>query len=64
MKSYKIHPLPWKHKTDGKKMSAVVDDDGKVVCGSLICQQDSPTKTRNTHALIVTLANEFHFGVN
>ncbi len=53
----KIHPLPWEHRTDGKNMSAVVDADGIVVCGSLIMQQQNPAKTRNTHAFIVKSAN-------
>ena len=34
MRTDKMHPLPWKHETDGKKMSVVEDDNGHVVCGS------------------------------
>lgn len=59
MRTDKMHPLPRKHETDGKKMSAVVDAEGKVVCGSLICQQmPNPTKARQTHAYIVKTAND------
>ena len=57
MRTDKMHPLPWEHKTDGKKMSAVVDAEGKVVCGSLIMQQENHTKMRQTHAFIVKTAN-------
>jgi hypothetical protein len=53
MNQRKIHPLPWRHQTDGKRMSAVIDAEGKIVCGSLICQQSDPDKTRETHAFIV-----------
>ena len=53
-----MHPLPWRHETDGKRMSAVVDADGVVVCGSLICQQTNATKARQTHAYIVSVANK------
>ena len=53
MKTKNIHPLPWMHQTNGKKMSAVIDAEGKIVCRSLICQQSDPDKTRETHAFIV-----------
>jgi hypothetical protein len=55
----KMHPLPWRHETDGKKMSAVVDANGNVVVGSLVCQQPDPEKERQTHAFIVR-AVEYH----
>jgi len=57
MRTDKMHPLPWTHKTQGRRMSAVVDAEGKVVCGSLICQQSDGTKALQTHAYIVSTAN-------
>jgi len=60
MRTDKMHPLPWEHKTDGKKMSAILDAQGNVICGSLIMQQSNPTKTRQTHAFIVKSANEVY----
>jgi hypothetical protein len=59
MRTDKMHPLPWKHETNGKNMSAVVDANGHVVCGSLICicQQGNPTRNRQTHAYIVSCCN-------
>jgi hypothetical protein len=57
MRKKKIHPLPWKHETDGRRMSAVVDSKGIVVCGSLICRQEDPLITRNTHEFIVNTVN-------
>lgn len=49
----KHSPLPWRHEADRKrKMSAVVDATGIVVCGSLICQQADP-RHHHDHALIV-----------
>lgn len=54
LRTDKMHPLPWGHRTDGKKMSAVVDANGHCVCGSLICQQEGTgAKDRQTHAYIV-----------
>jgi len=53
MSDYK---LPWKHETDGRKMSAVVDANGKCVCGSLICEVDNAD--REAHALIVKAVNK------
>jgi hypothetical protein len=49
-------PLPWRHqfetpRRDGRRISAVVDAKGHVVCGSLIMLSD---KTEfQTHAFIV-----------
>ena len=55
----KIHPLPWRHETDGRQMSAVVDVEGVVVAGSLICRQFGDVmKTINTHEWIVEVANK------
>lgn len=60
MRIDKMHRLPWRHETDGKKMSAIIDADGKVVCGSLIVQQPGTgTKDRQTHAFIVEAVNTF-----
>ena len=47
------YPLPWRHETDYKKMSAVVASDGCVVCGSLICEQTNAENVIKAHALIV-----------
>jgi len=57
MKTDKLYPFPWTHRTDGKKVSAVVDANGNVVCGSLICEQRSPKKVRQAHANIVKAVN-------
>ena len=58
MKRYqKAQRLPWAHETDGKKMTAVVDADGVVVCGSLICQTSQGVRDRQTHAMIVHCVN-------
>ena len=60
MKPDKISLLPWKHVTDGNRMSAVVDADGKLVCGSLICQQPGTgAKERETHAFMVTMTHRY-----
>jgi len=56
MRTDKMHPLPWKHETDGKKMSVVVDDNGHVVCGSYLVHR-ADAKERQTHAFIVRAAN-------
>ena len=62
LRTDKMHPLPWSHKTDGKKMSAVIDAEGCVVCGSLLCWFSPSlvlaTKARQTHAFIVKFANK------
>ncbi len=57
MRKKKIHPMPWKHETDGKEMSAVLDAKGIVICGSLICRQEDALITRNTHEFIVKTIN-------
>ena len=55
----KTYPLPWKHETNGGQMSAVVADNGCVVCGSLICEQGHmATAKRQAHAFIVELSNK------
>lgn len=53
------YPFPWRHETDGKLMSAVVAANGRVVCGSLICQQPRQTATadRQAHAFITARAS-------
>lgn len=49
----KTNKLPWKWVGDtDRKMSAVVDADGTVVCGSLVCQQNS-REIIGSHKLIV-----------
>lgn len=53
-------PLPWEHKTDGKKMSAIVDANGACVCGSLICQ--GLVRDRKAHALILKAVNAYKKG--
>jgi hypothetical protein len=53
----KHYPLPWSHSTNGRAMSAVVASNGRVVCGSLICQQVRPAASRQSHAFIVEAAN-------
>lgn len=61
MKKHKnlIQTLPWKHITQGKKTSAVVDSDGFIVCGSLICYQSDPEVASATHAYIVKAVNAY-----
>jgi hypothetical protein len=54
----KEYPLPWGHVTDNRKMSAVLDADGHVVCGSLISQREKPKADREAHALIVKAVNK------
>jgi hypothetical protein len=51
------HPVPWKHISESKDMSAIVDANDVLVCGSLICKEYS-AMTRNTHELIVKRMNE------
>jgi hypothetical protein len=52
----RAHPFPWKHVVNRrKKMSAVVDAKGIVVCGSLICQVGPGMA--DTHAFIVDIVN-------
>ena len=59
MRTDKMHPLPWRHKTDGKRISAVVDAKNKVVCGSFLWPQEGTgTEARQTHAFIVKAANK------
>lgn len=52
-----IYPLPWRHDTNGRTMSAVVAANGKVVAGSLICEQARPAADRQAHAMIVAAVN-------
>ena len=54
-----VQPLPWRHITRGKTMSAVVDAEGQVVCGSLIYPQPNPEINRNTHAYIIKAVNTY-----
>lgn len=43
-KFLKRSPLPWRIETGGKKkMSAIVAANGRLVAGSLICEQDEET---------------------
>lgn len=56
----KKFPLPWRHDVSGDgTASAVVDANGTVVCGSMICQSRWPAPERQAHALIVEAVNDF-----
>jgi len=59
MRTDKMHPLPWRHQTDGRRMTAVLDAQGSAVCGSLLCPTSAmrATRERQTHAFIVRAAN-------
>lgn len=59
-----LYPLPWKHETDGKQMSAVVAANGNLVCGSFICPhpEDRAAATRQAHALIVSATSQTSLG--
>ena len=59
MRTDKMHPLPWSRVTNGRRMSALVDADGKVIAGSLITMQRSGAKERQTHKFIAHVANEY-----
>lgn len=53
----KHSPLPWRIETGGKKkMSAIVAANGRLVAGSLICQQDEETIAN--HKLILEALEE------
>lgn len=55
-------PLPWTWQGNtARRMSAVIDAKGHVVCGSLICQQSQQSydTTVNAHKLIVEAVQHY-----
>lgn len=48
---------PWRIVAQGKGMSAVLDSNDKLVCGSLICAQTNP-EIIGYHQLIVEAVNK------
>jgi hypothetical protein len=55
-----MSPLPWRIETGGKKkMSAIVAANGKLVAGSLVCEQDPETVAN--HLQIVIWANGIEY---
>ncbi len=56
MSKLKHSPLPWKIVANSRKMSAVVSGNGKLVAGSLICEQQEAQRITD-HKLIVTAVN-------
>lgn len=60
MKSTKLRPLPWTWEGDvKKKMSAVLDFKGHVVCGSLICSQSDKALIASHQAIVKAINTQF-----
>ena len=55
-KKAKIQPLPWKHIKDNR-VSAVVDSEGIIVCGSLVCSPSDLKTDAANHEFIVKCVN-------
>ncbi len=53
-----MHPLPWKHVTDNKIQTAIIDAEDALICGSLLTQSFDFSKEFKTHAHIVKTVNE------
>lgn len=51
-----VSKTPWRIESNHPRMSAVVDSEGRLVCGSLLCKQDP--RTIKNHKIIVEAVNK------